>query len=71
MYNFLKILVSYFRTIEIYEVHNRSSFKASKEYEFKIYKNDTSDLLKKKSKNIMKRQLIKTQIYFKKNLKYK
>ena len=39
--------------------------------EFKIYKNDTSDLLKKKSENIMKRQLIKTQIYFKKNLEYK
>jgi len=42
MYNFLKILVSYFRTIEIYEVHNRSSFKASKEYEFKIYKKFSS-----------------------------
>lgn len=49
MYNFLKILVSYFRTIEIYEVHNRSSFKALKKYEFKIYKKFSSI----RSKNIL------------------
>ncbi len=66
--NNMKKLVSY---VKIFLSFHKLKWCCIMLNEFKIYKNDTSDLLKKKSENIMKRQLIKTQIYFKKNLEYK
>lgn len=37
MYGFLKKLISYFRTIEIYEINSNFKSKISKKYKFKVY----------------------------------
>lgn len=49
MYKFLKKLISYFRTIEIYETNINYNFKISKKYKFKAY----NKLSKIKSQEIL------------------
>ena len=42
MYSFLKKIIIYFRTVEIFEIKSNSSYNIPKNYKFKIYKNFSS-----------------------------
>ena len=46
MYKLLKKIVSYFRTVNIYEINENTSYNISKKYKLKIYKNFSSIKLK-------------------------
>ena len=53
MYKYFKKLLSYFRTVEIYEKNSNITFKCPKGYKFEIYRN-LSNIKKKEISNYFK-----------------